>query len=215
MACGVIVPRESEAMESCVITSWYVKKGDAVAAGDPVCGVETGKASFDLEAPEDGIVLDIFFQEGDEAPFLVPVAVIGEPGEDYSELMPKGGLQKEEAQVKETEGAHLGEETRIKKPEIAHPGEEKRTEAPEVSLTAEESREEERSEKSQATRISNETRVKEPAEFLTEKKDRLKGRVLASPKARMYAKERNISLETVKGTGPGGAVVMRDLVSTP
>jgi len=192
MACGVIVPRESAAMESCVVTGWYVKKGDAVAAGDPVCGVETGKASFDLEAPEDGTVLDIFFQEGEEAPFLVPVAVIGEPGEDYSELTPKksapsdgkqrirkteGPHSKSEAQVQE--GTRPGEEEHVKEYDISPPGPEQRTEAPQA--------------------ISPRTGT---------------GRVPASPKARMYAKKRNIPLETVKGTGPGGAVVMRDLLTT-
>lgn len=165
MACGVIVPKESEAMETCVITHWYVKKGDFVRAGDLVCGVETGKASFDLEALEEGTVLDIFFAEGAEAPLLVPVAVIGEQGEDYRELKPKN--------------AHTDEKDRTRVPEASHP---------EIK-----------------------SHDHEPQAFSPPTGT---GRVPASPKARMYAKKRNIALESVKGTGPGGAVVMRDLLST-
>jgi len=88
MAFPVIVPRESEEMELCQVVQWHVKKGDHVKQGDVLCEVDTGKATFDLEAPAEGVVLDIFFRENEEAPLLAPLAVIGEEGEEYERFKP-------------------------------------------------------------------------------------------------------------------------------
>ena len=51
---------------------------------------ETDKAAFDLESPADGVLLDIFFDDGAEVPVLVNVAVIGQPGEATASFMPGG-----------------------------------------------------------------------------------------------------------------------------
>jgi pyruvate/2-oxoglutarate dehydrogenase complex dihydrolipoamide acyltransferase (E2) component len=265
MACGVIVPKESEEMETCVITHWYVKKGDSVSAGDPVCGVETGKASFDLEAPEDGTVLDIFFPEGSEAPLLVPVAVIGKEGEDYGELktrykhahtdekdrtkIPEESHIDIEGYIKEPIELHIEDKRRVKEPKDVRHGKKENVKEPEVAHIIEtdlvkgpEGALPERKifvYKPEAVQPARKSHVKEPEDVYFGEKEHIKepqelrpeinerpkrpkafsplagkGRVPASPKARMYAKQRNIALETVKGTGPGGAVVMRDLLPT-
>ncbi len=86
MAYPVIVPRESAEMELCRINAWYVKEGDRVKAGEPLCEVDTGKASFDIEAPVDGTVLALFFTNDAEAPLLTPIAVIGEEGEEFEQF---------------------------------------------------------------------------------------------------------------------------------
>jgi pyruvate dehydrogenase E2 component (dihydrolipoamide acetyltransferase) len=90
MAYPVMVPRESEEMVSCRIIKWYVKQGDPVQPGDPLCEVETEKASFDLEAPAEGIILELFFEDDSEAPLLTPIAVIGHQGDDYERFRPNG-----------------------------------------------------------------------------------------------------------------------------
>lgn len=82
MATPVIMPRQGQSVETCIITGWLKKKGDTVKKGDILFTYETDKASFETEAPEDGTLLDIFYQEGDEVPVLVNIAVIGNPGED-------------------------------------------------------------------------------------------------------------------------------------
>jgi pyruvate dehydrogenase E2 component (dihydrolipoamide acetyltransferase) len=76
------MPRQGQSVETCIITQWAKKKGEAVKAGDILFSYETDKASFDAEAPEDGILLDVFYQDGDEVPVLTNVAVIGKAGED-------------------------------------------------------------------------------------------------------------------------------------
>jgi pyruvate/2-oxoglutarate dehydrogenase complex dihydrolipoamide acyltransferase (E2) component len=81
MATMVIMPKQGQSVETCIITKWFRKKGEKVSAGDILFSYETDKAAFDLESPAEGILLDIFYQEGSEVPVLQNVAVIGQPGE--------------------------------------------------------------------------------------------------------------------------------------
>lgn len=84
MATVVILPKQGQSVESCIITEIYKKKGDAVKKGDVLFSYETDKASFEEESPIDGVVLECFYHEGDEVEVLLNMMVIGEPGEDYS-----------------------------------------------------------------------------------------------------------------------------------
>lgn len=87
MAVVVIMPKQGQSVESCIITEIKKKKGDIVAKGEVLFGYETDKASFEEESPEDGIVLECFYNEGDEVPVLSNMMVIGKSGEDYSALL--------------------------------------------------------------------------------------------------------------------------------
>lgn len=89
MATAVIMPRQGQSVESCVITSWSKKVGDEVKVGDILFSYETDKSSFDEEATVEGTLLAIFREEGDDVPCLENVCVIGKAGEDFSEFVPK------------------------------------------------------------------------------------------------------------------------------
>src|SRR4030042_5090827 len=81
MAIPVIMPKQRQSVERVIITHWFKAAGDKVYEGDILFSYETDKAAFDLESPGDGILLEIFFGEGDEVPVLLNVAVIGQKGE--------------------------------------------------------------------------------------------------------------------------------------
>ncbi|MFA6947374.1 MAG: dihydrolipoamide acetyltransferase family protein [Eubacteriales bacterium] len=89
MATLVIMPRQGQSVESCVITAWEKKVGDKVAAGDILFTYETDKSSFEEKSEVEGTVLAVFCADGDDVPCLAPVCVIGAEGEDYSALLPK------------------------------------------------------------------------------------------------------------------------------
>ena len=91
MATPIIMPRQGNTVESCIITKWNKKVGDPVAVGDILFAYETDKAAFEEEAKEAGTVLQIFFEEGDDVPCLTNVMVIGNPGESFAEFDPKAG----------------------------------------------------------------------------------------------------------------------------
>jgi len=91
MAAAVIMPRQGQSVESCILTQWYKKEGEQVSKGDLLFAYETDKAAFEEEAPEDGQLLARFFEEGDEVPVLQNVAVIGADGDSVDEFRPQGG----------------------------------------------------------------------------------------------------------------------------
>ena len=118
MAHAVIMPRQGQSVETCILTDWFLKKGDEVSAGDLLFAYETDKASFDEVADADGILLDIFFSAGDEVPVLTNVAVIGEEGEDVEEFKPKS----DDSDIKEDEKRKFGAAVEIKSQTENTPG---------------------------------------------------------------------------------------------
>ncbi len=88
MAIPVIMPRQGQSVETCIITRWFRQKGDRVKPGDILFSYETDKASFDLEAADEGTILEIFYPEGSEVPVLATVAVVGIPGESAASSVP-------------------------------------------------------------------------------------------------------------------------------
>ena len=96
MANAVIMPKAGITVESCIIGTWEKKVGDSVKVGDVLFTYETDKASFECESTEEGTLLEIFYQEGDEVPCLVNVCAIGNEGDDCSALRPSGDAPAEE-----------------------------------------------------------------------------------------------------------------------
>ena len=98
MAHILIMPRQGNTVESCIITEWKVKEGDTVTPETAVCEVETDKAAFEVHAGEGGIVLKLLHDSGDDVPILQPIAVIGAAGEDWqiTESKEQGAESKEQ-----------------------------------------------------------------------------------------------------------------------
>ena len=90
MAQVVIMPKQGQSVESCIVSEFKKKVGDQVAVGDVLFSYETDKASFDEESKVAGTVLACFFADGDEIPVLTNVMVIGNPGESFAEFAPSG-----------------------------------------------------------------------------------------------------------------------------
>lgn len=105
MANVVIMPRQGQSVESCIITTWQKQVGDKVAIGDILFSYETDKSAFDEAAQVEGTVLALFAAEGDVVPCLDPVCVIGEEGEDISSLIPSGTNSEEAAPAPEASEA--------------------------------------------------------------------------------------------------------------
>ncbi len=81
MATPVIMPRQGQSVESCIISQWLKSPGEKVQKGDILFAYETDKASFEAEAETEGILLSRLFEAGDEVPVLKVVAFIGYIGE--------------------------------------------------------------------------------------------------------------------------------------
>ena len=90
MAVPVMMPRQGQSVESCVITEWKKKVGDEIHVGDVLFSYETDKSTFEEAAKTDGTLLAVFFGADDDVPVLTNVAVIGKPGESTDEFAPGG-----------------------------------------------------------------------------------------------------------------------------
>jgi len=127
MATVVIMPKQGQSVESCIITEWNKKKGDKVTKGEILFSYETDKASFEEEVPVDGILLDLFFQEGDDVPVLTNVCVIGAEGEAIDALLTGGTVSIKEttpapSPVVETENPVVKTETNLQNTVISAGG---------------------------------------------------------------------------------------------
>jgi pyruvate dehydrogenase E2 component (dihydrolipoamide acetyltransferase) len=168
MASAVIMPRQGQSVESCILTEWYKSPGDKVSEGDLLFAYETDKAAFEEEAPEDGILLGRFFNEGDEVPVLVNIAVIGAEGEDIENFRPKG----------------------------------------ETVQSAE-------SDEQAESELEIDNFSEKPADLMHETVAApMPGSNVASisPRARRLAKEKRVVLEALRGSGPGGRIIERDVL---
>lgn len=97
MATAVIMPRQGQSVESCIIGKWHKQQGDLVQEGDVLFTYETDKATFDETAKVSGTLIAVYFDEGDDVPVLTNVCVIGQPGEDDTPFRPEGAESAAEA----------------------------------------------------------------------------------------------------------------------
>src|ERR1700719_55916 len=71
------MPKLSDTMEEGTVVDWKKSSGDDVHKGDVIAEVESDKATFDLEAEDDG-KLEILVEKGVPAKIGAPIARIGE-----------------------------------------------------------------------------------------------------------------------------------------
>lgn len=93
MAKLATITQLSPTMKEGVFVEWQKKEGDSVKAGDVLAAIETDKAVMDLEAYDGGVILKLMAKKGDKLPVGTPIAVIGEPGENFDALL--AGIKKE------------------------------------------------------------------------------------------------------------------------
>jgi pyruvate dehydrogenase E2 component (dihydrolipoamide acetyltransferase) len=96
MAAYIEMPKLSDTMTEGTLVKWLKKMGDKVVTGDVVAEIETDKATMEMEVFEEGIISEIFVQEGGKATVGGRLALLLEPGEkaptaDAAPAAPKAG----------------------------------------------------------------------------------------------------------------------------
>ena len=82
MTIEILMPALSPTMTEGNLTKWLIQKGDTVKAGDLIAEIETDKATMEVEAVDEGIVLDLLYNEGDSnIPVNKVIAVLGDKSE--------------------------------------------------------------------------------------------------------------------------------------
>ena len=191
MAQIIGLPKLSPTMEEGVLVRWTKKEGDKVSPGDLVAEVETDKANMDFNIEDDGVLLKLLVNEGDTVKLGAPVAILGNAGEDVSALVEqaKRSGTATAAQLKPVDPP------RTASPDAAKPAPGQAERAPPYSRAPREAI------------VPGMGSAQPPASTAPA----AGGRVLASPLAKSLAIELGIDLRVVKGSGPGGRIVERDV----
>ena len=77
----VQMPKLSDTMTEGTLVAWKKKKGEQVSTGEVLAEIETDKATMEWESPEDGVLTEIFVEEGGKVEVGQAIAFIGEKGE--------------------------------------------------------------------------------------------------------------------------------------
>jgi pyruvate dehydrogenase E2 component (dihydrolipoamide acetyltransferase) len=75
------MPKLSDTMTEGTLVRWLKKEGDNVAAGDILAEVETDKATMEMESFDDGVLKEIYVQEGGKIGVGQKIALILAEGE--------------------------------------------------------------------------------------------------------------------------------------
>jgi len=89
---------------------WYKSEGDAIQKGEPFFSVETDKTNMDIEATRDGVVIKQFIEEGETLAVTLPIAVIGDKGENADDAVAEAQAQlgkTPEKAMKKTDNAQV------------------------------------------------------------------------------------------------------------
>ena len=94
----ILMPALSPTMEEGVLAKWHVKVGDTVSAGDVIAEIETDKATMEVEAVDEGEVLEILVEAGTEGVKVnTPIARLA--GDDAAPAPKKPETAKEDAKA--------------------------------------------------------------------------------------------------------------------
>jgi len=99
MAIKVVMPSQGQSEEPATLLAWKYSEGDRVTKGDTLCEVESDKATFEVEAPESGVLLKRLYRDGDLVPVLSAIGFIGQPGEKLDQGAQAGVAQPAESRA--------------------------------------------------------------------------------------------------------------------
>ena len=110
----ILMPALSPTMEEGTLSKWHIKAGDTVSAGDVIAEIETDKATMEVEAVDEGEVLEILVAEGSEGVKVnTPIARLS--GDDAAPAPKKAEADKDEPK------AEYAGDPEKKAPEAAEP----------------------------------------------------------------------------------------------
>ncbi len=201
MANKIIMPKLSPTMEEGQISRWIKAEGDEIEANETIAEVDTDKATMEMTSLEPGTLLKIIVPAGENAKLGQTIGIIGKAGEDFAALLDEAASANgASAKAAEEEPAEAPKEDAKKDGgrEVGH-----KTEG-QPAETAGRSYDEQRPE------AKEEARTETPKSEITNPESG-NGRLIVSPIAARMAGENGIDLSTVKGSGPQGRIIKRDI----
>ncbi|HKT79026.1 MAG TPA: 2-oxoglutarate dehydrogenase, E2 component, dihydrolipoamide succinyltransferase [Vicinamibacterales bacterium] len=199
MATDVVMPQMGESIAEGTIVRWIKKVGDAVERDEPLFEISTDKVDAEIPSPVAGVVAEIRAKEGQTVPINTVVAVIGPAGAKPAETKP--------AEAKPAVASAPAETPLATKPAAPPPTAQPAADgagarpsgepAPPPSTVA------------PPTPGAAEAAAPESTEAPSAGRETER----SSPLVRRIAKEHNVDISKVKGTGIGGRVTKEDILA--
>ncbi len=183
MAEIVKMPKLSDTMTEGVVAEWHKSIGEQIESGDLLAEIETDKATMEFESFQDGVLLYIGVEKGQTAPVDSILAILGQKGEDVSELLKEA--EKEEISSEEED-----------KPEVNIAPASKPVAEKVVSVS---------------TQVPAQNVVQSTNSSYPKASEVITGDIKVSPLAKKLAEERGLNLKFIKGSGTDGRIVKRDI----
>jgi 2-oxoglutarate dehydrogenase E2 component (dihydrolipoamide succinyltransferase) len=180
----VVMPQMGESIVEGTLTKWLKKPGEHVERDEPLFEISTDKVDTEIPSPAAGTLSEVMVEEGKTVGINTVVARIEENGAGGAAAKPPAESAKPAAAPPSAEDGHA-------RPEAAAPAE---ASAPEPSPSVE------------APASAAQPPAEEPAPA-GEPAGPL------SPLVRKMARENNIDLSRIKGTGAGGRITKQDVES--
>jgi pyruvate dehydrogenase E2 component (dihydrolipoamide acetyltransferase) len=182
MAETISMPKLGFDMQEGVLVRWVKNEGENVNKGDVLAEIETDKATVEVESSASGVIRKLLVEAGAVVPVGDPIAVVGSADEKI-EGMP---AQTTEAPAEKKTDDQKGPERKTE-PEKPQP--------------------EDGSQKAEAAPQTQPAQAPVPQAPAPAHE----GPIKASPLAKKIARDKNLDLARVQGTGPGGRVVRKDV----
>jgi pyruvate dehydrogenase E2 component (dihydrolipoamide acetyltransferase) len=192
MSVEITMPQLSDTMEEGTVVKWLKKEGDKVKAGEEIVEIETDKATMPVEAFESGTLEKIVVKEGEKIQVGKPIAYLSGG---------KGGDSKPAAKQAASVALKAGADAGASTPNQSVAG-------TAVAFARGETYGE-HAIGEHATQGTHATIA--PKEAEAHAPDHNGIRIKASPVARRIAATKGIDLSQVKGSGPDGRIVQKDV----
>jgi pyruvate dehydrogenase E2 component (dihydrolipoamide acetyltransferase) len=194
MAKEVIMPKVDMDQETGTVVEWRKQNGEHVNAGEVILVIETDKVAVDVESPGTGILQGISVGPGDVVPIGTVIAYLMAEGEDLTQGQKPASKPDQKSPISKNEVAYQQAATPLAKNIAAAHGLDLNTIIP----------------SGKGLRV---TKADVEAKLLGESSEKTEGKVYASPAARRAARESQVDLKSVQGSGPKGRIQTHDVLA--
>jgi len=188
MAETINMPKLGFDMAEGTLVRWVKQVGENINKGDVLAEIETDKATVEVESPAGGVVLQHMVEQGTVVPVNAPIAVVGQAGEKVDAAPAQAPAKVETQKPADEKPAPQPKPEEVPAPS----GQAAPSPAPSQPAAT-----------PSAPVADTHQGTQAPAEAT--------GPIKASPLAKKIAKDNQVDLSRVHGTGPGGRVVRKDV----
>ena len=217
MANKILMPKLSPTMEEGQIARWVKNEGDVIEANETIAEVDTDKATMEMTSLEAGTLLKILVPAGDNAKLGQTIGIIGKQGEDFSSLLDdalaNGSNGNQQSEVTSQQPEPQTKSSASNSGQISESQKSKSEAQPEnVTETEGRSYDYQRPEAINDARTNTEQDAQKPEQSASAPQaESGNGRLIVSPIAARMASENGIDLRSIKGSGPQGRIIKRDI----